>query len=78
MKTVKEHRGKMAESTEKKIAVTELVLQIGKKELRLTPEEAEKLHGALDELFGKWWWYGGNYGTSITWSCNSGTVSGSF
>lgn len=43
----------MVRETEKKIEVKKLVLQIGTRELTLTPAEAEKLHGALNQLFGK-------------------------
>jgi hypothetical protein len=41
----------MAETKEKKIEIKKLVLQIGEREITLTPAEAEKLHAALGELF---------------------------
>lgn len=48
-----EKKARICVEPERKIAVTKLVLQIGKKEIELSPEEAEKLHAALNELFGK-------------------------
>lgn len=35
------------------IAVTKIVLKIGKKEIELTPEQAQELHAVLKELLDK-------------------------
>ena len=37
---------------DRKAVIKEIVLTIGKKEIRLTTEECKKLKGILEELFG--------------------------
>lgn len=39
--------------TEKEMAVSEIVLKIGQREIKLSVEEAKKLKSALEGLFGK-------------------------
>ena len=57
--------------TAKKMEIAKVVVQMGKKEIPLTLEEAENLHKLLDKMFGekvveKWYpysrphWYWGN------------------
>jgi hypothetical protein len=38
---------------EKEIKISEIVIELGKREIKLTPDEARKLKELLSEMFGK-------------------------
>lgn len=69
----------------KKAEIKKIVLDLDGEEISLTPDQAKKLHGSLNELFGekqtpiiidrrRWWWEW----PTVTWTSTDGTTGISY